>query len=78
MSNIVWRSAYFGCTASRRSRPLEGGTLSREPPRGGSQHPTNQNLPSPLPRKHLGNLSSNPPSPRMTPKGFKGGGLNQT
>ena len=31
----------WGSTTPRRSRPLERATLSREPPRGGSQHLTN-------------------------------------
>ena len=43
--------------------PLEGAAPSREPPRGGSQHPTNQPLPPPLPNKPLANLCTpNPPS----------------
>ena len=52
-----------GCTASGGSRPLERATLSREPPRGGSQQPTNQLLPPPLPNKHFRNHSSQPPTP---------------
>ena len=43
--------------------PLERATLSREPPRGGSQHPTNQTLPSSLLHKNLENLCPYPLPP---------------
>ena len=54
--------AAAGCTASGGSRPLEGATLLREPPRGGSQHPTNQILPFSFTNQLLRNLSCKPPT----------------
>ena len=57
----------YGWTPSRGSRPLEGATLSREPPRGGSQHPTNQPLPSSFPNKHFANLCPYPLPPLPSP-----------